>query len=168
MCMFALCLRWEVSLWNTCSVSCGVGLQTRSVWCVRSIGANHSEPASNSECRGPRPTEVQACNQVQCVSTWETDDWQEVTRRAHTCTNRHSYSFLTLCFYEFQCSSSCGRGTQWRKVYCKQRLPSGNYQHLQDEECDGVKPDTHRTCVSTQCLKPHLLGGEWSKVVCLC
>ncbi|KAK3562516.1 hypothetical protein QTP86_034766 [Hemibagrus guttatus] len=135
--------RWEVSTWNACSVSCGVGLQTRSVWCVRSVGANHSEPASNSECRGPRPTEVQACNQVQCVPTWETDEWQE-------------------------CSSSCGRGTQWRKVYCRQRLATGNYRRLQDEECDGVKPDTHRPCVSTQCLKPHLVGGEWSKCSVTC
>ncbi|XP_058256951.1 ADAMTS-like protein 3 isoform X1 [Hemibagrus wyckioides] len=138
--------RWEVSMWNACSVSCGVGLQTRSVWCVRSVGANHSEPASNvpaSECRGPRPTEVQACNQVQCVPTWETDEWQE-------------------------CSSSCGRGTQWRKVYCRQRLATGSYRRLQDEECDGVKPDTHRPCVSTQCLKPHLVGGEWSKCSVTC
>ncbi|XP_026786423.3 ADAMTS-like protein 3 isoform X1 [Pangasianodon hypophthalmus] len=135
--------RWEVSMWNACSVSCGVGLQTRSVWCVRSVGANHSEPASNSECQGPRPTEVQACNQVQCVPTWETDEWQE-------------------------CSSSCGRGTQRRKVYCRQRLATGNYRRLQDEECDGVKPNTHRPCVSMQCLKPHLVGGEWSKCSVTC
>lgn len=81
-------------MWNECSVSCGVGLQTRSVWCVRSVGANHSEAALNSECRGPRPTEVQACNQVQCVPTWETDEWQEVS----PCTHTHAHP-VNLPFY---------------------------------------------------------------------
>lgn len=91
-------------------------------------------------------------------------------RWLHTQTNTHShehhsiFKLNTVYFCEFQCSSSCGRGTQWRKVYCRQRLATGSYRHLQDEECEGVKPDTHRPCVNTQCLKPHLVGGEWSKV----
>ncbi|XP_036441752.1 ADAMTS-like protein 1 [Colossoma macropomum] len=135
--------RWEVSEWSQCSEPCGVGLQTRSVWCVRSVGGNITEPVELSECREIRPPELQACNQHHCPPTWETEEWQ-------------------------QCSQACVRGTQWRKVYCRQRLAGGSFRKLPDEECDGVKPATHRPCTDTHCLQPHLDGGEWSKCSVTC
>ncbi|XP_062868586.1 ADAMTS-like protein 1 [Trichomycterus rosablanca] len=135
--------RWEAGVWNPCSVPCGAGLQTRTVWCVRGAGANRSESVSSSECGGIRPAEVRACNQVECGASWETGEWLE-------------------------CSSSCGSGTQWRKVYCRQRLATGSFRRRGDDECDGVKPETHRPCVSTRCLQPQLVGGEWSKCSVSC
>ncbi|XP_050971241.1 ADAMTS-like protein 3 [Labeo rohita] len=135
--------RWEVSVWNPCSVSCGVGLQTRSVSCVRSVAGNRTESVSSKECVERRPTELQACNQVACPPAWEAEEWQ-------------------------QCSHSCGRGTQWRKVYCKQRLATGSYRRLNDEECAGTKPDVHRICINPDCLLPRLEGGEWSKCSVTC
>uniref|UniRef100_A0AAR2L535 Ig-like domain-containing protein n=1 Tax=Pygocentrus nattereri TaxID=42514 RepID=A0AAR2L535_PYGNA len=135
--------RWEVSEWSHCSEPCGVGLQTRSVWCVRSVGGNITEPVELSECRENRPPELQACNQHHCPPTWEAEEWQ-------------------------QCSQACVRGTQWRKVYCRQRLAGGSFRKLPDEECDGVKPATHRPCTDTHCLQPHLDGGEWSKCSVTC
>uniref|UniRef100_A0A8C1U9U8 ADAMTS-like 3 n=1 Tax=Cyprinus carpio TaxID=7962 RepID=A0A8C1U9U8_CYPCA len=135
--------RWEVSVWNLCSVSCGVGLQTRSVSCVRSVAGNRTEPVSSIECVERRPPELQACNQVVCPPAWEAEEWQ-------------------------QCSHSCGRGTQWRKVYCKQRLASGSYRRLSDEECAGTKPNVHRICINPDCLLPRLEGGEWSKCSVTC
>uniref|UniRef100_A0A8C2IP73 ADAMTS-like 3 n=1 Tax=Cyprinus carpio TaxID=7962 RepID=A0A8C2IP73_CYPCA len=133
----------EVSVWNLCSVSCGVGLQTRSVSCVRSVAGNRTEPVSSIECVERRPPELQACNQVACPPAWEAEEWQ-------------------------QCSHSCGRGTQWRKVYCKQRLASGSYRRLSDEECAGTKPNVHRICINPDCLLPRLEGGEWSKCSVTC
>ncbi|XP_039515359.1 ADAMTS-like protein 3 isoform X1 [Pimephales promelas] len=135
--------RWEVSMWNPCSVSCGVGLQTRGVSCVRSVAGNRTEPASSTDCVETRPPELQACNQVACPPSWEAEDWQ-------------------------QCSHSCGRGTQWRKVYCKQRLATGSSLKLRDDECAGTKPDVHRTCNNPDCLLPRLEGGEWSKCSVTC
>ncbi|XP_042615423.1 ADAMTS-like protein 3 isoform X4 [Cyprinus carpio] len=135
--------RWEVSVWNPCSVSCGVGLQTRSVSCVRSVAGNRTESVSSKECVERRPLELQACNQVACPPAWEAEEWQ-------------------------QCSHSCGRGTQWRKVYCKQRLATGSYRRLSDEECAGTKPDVHRICNNPDCLLPRLEGGEWSKCSVTC
>lgn len=135
--------RWEVSMWNPCSVSCGVGLQTRSVSCVRSVAGNRTEPASSKDCVESRPPELQACNQVACPPAWVTESWQ-------------------------QCSHSCGRGSQWRKVYCKQRLATGSYRRLKDEECPGNKPPAHRTCMISDCLLPRLEGGEWSKCSVTC
>uniref|UniRef100_A0AAR2L247 Ig-like domain-containing protein n=1 Tax=Pygocentrus nattereri TaxID=42514 RepID=A0AAR2L247_PYGNA len=133
----------ELSEWSHCSEPCGVGLQTRSVWCVRSVGGNITEPVELSECRENRPPELQACNQHHCPPTWEAEEWQ-------------------------QCSQACVRGTQWRKVYCRQRLAGGSFRKLPDEECDGVKPATHRPCTDTHCLQPHLDGGEWSKCSVTC
>uniref|UniRef100_A0A8C2C6E4 ADAMTS-like 3 n=1 Tax=Cyprinus carpio TaxID=7962 RepID=A0A8C2C6E4_CYPCA len=135
--------RWEVSVWNPCSVSCGVGLQTRSVSCVRSVAGNRTESVFSKECVERRPLELQACNQVACPPAWEAEEWQ-------------------------QCSHSCGRGTQWRKVYCKQRLATGSYRRLSDEECAGTKPDVHRICNNPDCLLPRLEGGEWSKCSVTC
>ncbi|XP_056590739.1 ADAMTS-like protein 3 isoform X2 [Triplophysa dalaica] len=135
--------RWEVSVWNPCSGSCGVGLQTRSVSCVRPVAGNRTEPASSIDCVESRPPEIQACNQVACPPAWVTESWQ-------------------------QCSHSCGRGSQWRKVYCKQRLATGSYRRLRDEECPGNKPAAHRTCFNSDCLLPRLEGGEWSKCSVTC
>ncbi|XP_059362386.1 ADAMTS-like protein 3 [Carassius carassius] len=135
--------RWEVSVWNLCSVSCGVGLQTRSVSCVRSVAGNRTQSVSSKECVERRPLELQACNQVTCPPAWEAEEWQ-------------------------QCSHSCGRGTQWRKVYCKQRLATGSYRRLSDEECAGTKPNVHRICNNPDCLLPRLEGGEWSKCSVTC
>uniref|UniRef100_A0A672PBD5 ADAMTS-like protein 3 n=1 Tax=Sinocyclocheilus grahami TaxID=75366 RepID=A0A672PBD5_SINGR len=135
--------RWEVSVWNPCSVSCGVGLQTRSVSCVRSVAGNRTESVSSKECLERRPPELQACNQVACPPAWDAEEWQ-------------------------QCSHSCGRGTQWRKVYCKQRMATGSYRRLSDEECAGTKPDGHMICNNPDCLLPRLEGGEWSKCSVTC
>ncbi|XP_022525237.2 ADAMTS-like protein 3 isoform X1 [Astyanax mexicanus] len=135
--------RWDFSEWSQCSESCGVGLQTRSVRCVRSVGSNLTESVELSECKGSRPPELQACNQHHCPPAWEAEEWQ-------------------------QCSHACVRGTQWRKVYCRQRLAGGSFRKLPDEECDGVKPATQRPCTDPLCLQPHLDGGEWSKCSVTC
>ncbi|XP_031425571.1 ADAMTS-like protein 3 [Clupea harengus] len=132
-------MRWEVSQWSRCSATCGVGLQIRKVLCV--LQGDKEMPDKN--CREPKPSEVQACNQVDCPPAWETEDWQK-------------------------CSHTCGGGRQSRKVYCKQRLGSGSFQKLKDVACKGVKPVAHRPCATDDCLTPRLDGGEWSKCSVTC
>ncbi|XP_042339543.1 ADAMTS-like protein 3, partial [Plectropomus leopardus] len=130
---------WEVTAWTGCSASCGVGIQTRSVFCMRLLSVDQQDilTVSEDECREFKPAILQPCNQVDCPPAWETEPWQ-------------------------QCSQSCGGGVQVRKVYCKQLLSTGAYRRLGDRSCWGAKPATNRGCSTTDCL-PYLAGGEWGK-----
>uniref|UniRef100_A0A8C7TM43 ADAMTS like 3 n=1 Tax=Oncorhynchus mykiss TaxID=8022 RepID=A0A8C7TM43_ONCMY len=136
--------RWEVTAWTRCSASCGVGIQTRSVFCMRvlSVEQQDSVSVSENECREFKPSILQPCNQVDCPPAWETEPWQE-------------------------CSLSCGGGSQVRKVFCKQLLSTGAYWTLGDTACPGAKPASHRTCSKTDCL-PYMAGGEWGKCSVSC
>uniref|UniRef100_A0AAZ3QBU0 Ig-like domain-containing protein n=1 Tax=Oncorhynchus tshawytscha TaxID=74940 RepID=A0AAZ3QBU0_ONCTS len=136
--------RWEVTAWTRCSASCGVGIQTRSVFCMRvlSVEQQDSVSVSENECREFKPPILQPCNQVDCPPAWETEPWQE-------------------------CSLSCGGGSQVRKVFCKQLLSTGAYWTLGDTACPGAKPAPHRTCSKTDCL-PYMAGGEWGKCSVSC
>ncbi|KAM3625298.1 uncharacterized protein V6R79_009807 [Siganus canaliculatus] len=136
--------RWEVTAWTGCSASCGVGIQTRSVFCMRLLSIDQQEilTVSEDECREFKPAILQPCNQVDCPPAWETEPWQ-------------------------QCSQSCGGGVQVRKVYCKQLLSTGAYTRLGDEACREPKPAANRDCGSTDCL-PFLAAGEWGKCSVSC
>ncbi|XP_033482099.2 ADAMTS-like protein 3 isoform X1 [Epinephelus lanceolatus] len=136
--------RWEVTAWTGCSASCGVGIQTRSVFCMRLLSVDQQDilTVSEDECREFKPAILQPCNQVDCPPAWETEPWQ-------------------------QCSQSCGGGVQVRKVYCKQLLSTGAYRRLGDRSCWGAKPATNRGCSTTDCL-PYLAGGDWGKCSVSC
>ncbi|XP_071329077.1 ADAMTS-like protein 3 isoform X3 [Trachinotus anak] len=136
--------RWEVTAWTSCSASCGVGIQTRSVFCMRLLSVDQLDilTVSEEECREFKPAILQPCNQVDCPPVWETEPWQ-------------------------LCSQSCGGGVQVRKVYCKQILSTGAYRRLGDRACWGAKPATNRGCSNIDCL-PYMTGGEWGKCSVSC
>ncbi|CAL8350668.1 unnamed protein product [Merluccius merluccius] len=136
--------RWEVSAWTACSASCGVGIQTRSVYCTRLLSLDQRDSAGvpDHECREFKPAVLQPCNQVDCPPTWETEPWQ-------------------------QCSQSCGGGVQVRQVSCKQLLSTGANRMLEGGACPGESPPPRRPCVNADCL-PFLGGGEWGKCSVSC
>uniref|UniRef100_A0AAQ5ZAY1 Ig-like domain-containing protein n=1 Tax=Amphiprion ocellaris TaxID=80972 RepID=A0AAQ5ZAY1_AMPOC len=133
--------RWELTAWTGCSASCGVGIQTRSVFCMRLLSIDQQDilTVSEGECRDFKPAILQPCNQVDCPPAWETEPWQQVL----------TFSFVS----SLQCSQSCGGGVQVRKVYCKQLLSTGAYRRLEDRICSGVKPDTNRDCNNIDCYE---------------
>ncbi|CAL8246654.1 unnamed protein product [Lota lota] len=136
--------RWEATAWTACSASCGVGIQTRSVFCTRLLSLDQRDSAGvpDHECREFKPAILQPCNQVDCPPTWETEPWK-------------------------QCSQSCGGGVQVRKVFCKQLLSTGANWRLGDGACPGESPPAHRPCANADCL-PYLGGGEWGKCSVSC
>ena len=89
-CNTAACLpaQWSAGAWSTCTAACGGGVQTRSVTCVDSTGAQ----LDSSRCvASSMPTTQQTCGTGAC--TWQQGDWSE-------------------------CSLPCGGGTQSRSVKC--------------------------------------------------
>lgn len=77
--IISLC-RWEVTAWTSCSASCGVGIKTRSVFCMRLLSFDHQDilTVSENECREFKPAILQPCNQVDCPPAWDTEPWQQV------------------------------------------------------------------------------------------
>ncbi|XP_055010314.1 ADAMTS-like protein 3 [Boleophthalmus pectinirostris] len=134
--------RWEVSEWTACSSSCGVGIQTRSVFCMKlmSVDLRDVLTVSEDQCRDMKPPVLQPCNQLDCPPSWDTGPWQE-------------------------CSQSCGGGVQFRKVFCKQLLSTGAYRTVR--ECGAEAPTSTRSCADTDCA-PHISGGDWSKCSVSC
>ncbi|XP_026865724.2 ADAMTS-like protein 1 [Electrophorus electricus] len=61
--------RWQVSSWSACSVSCGGGLQSRSVTCLGLAGGVRTCTAA-----GRRPAENRLCNSQPCFG-WTTVSW---------------------------------------------------------------------------------------------
>lgn len=73
---------WKTGPWTPCSVSCGGGTQSRSVYCVSTDGAGGLEAAEEALCAGlPRkPPATQACNLQRCAA-WSAGPWSEVRLR---------------------------------------------------------------------------------------
>ncbi|XP_011809249.1 PREDICTED: ADAMTS-like protein 3 isoform X1 [Colobus angolensis palliatus] len=130
--------RWHMGSWGPCSATCGVGIQTRDVYCLHP----GETPAPPEECRDEKPHALQACSQFDCPPGWHIEEWQ-------------------------QCSRTCGGGTQNRRVTCRQLLTDGSFLNLSDELCQGPKASSHKSCARTDC-PPHLAVGDWSKCSVSC
>ncbi|XP_051499409.1 A disintegrin and metalloproteinase with thrombospondin motifs 12 [Apus apus] len=63
-CNTQACLQWRVEPWNECTVSCGGGIQQRTVKCMN-IESNEIEDDSMCVDK-PKPTDYQKCNLQDC------------------------------------------------------------------------------------------------------
>ncbi|KAJ8413764.1 hypothetical protein AAFF_G00063620 [Aldrovandia affinis] len=104
-CRIQVCtFSWEVEEWSQCSMSCGYGIQSRTVSCV---GPSQPRPLSPLLCMHmPKPITIQGCHRGDCgahttagpgshqLPTWATDQRQHLETtppaspesRAHTAT----------------------------------------------------------------------------------
>ncbi|KAM4651989.1 A disintegrin and metalloproteinase with thrombospondin motifs 9 [Discoglossus pictus] len=100
-CRGGRCPKWKTGEWGKCSVTCGRGIQQRSVQCQ--VGAQ--KVSRESECsRSPQPVSEQYCQVGECpVYTWIAEAWQD-------------------------CSKTCDGGIRYRKIVCvnedKKEVPS--------------------------------------------
>ena len=70
-----------------------------------------------------------------------------------TPTARLNFLYSCVVLY-FQCSSSCGRGFQRRKLKCTYQRFNGEYKRVKAGKCDGVKkPEVtfKKTCFVNAC-----------------
>ena len=91
--------RWEVTAWTLCSASCGVGIQTRSVYCMqtRSLQQQDGVSVSEDQCREFKPPILQPCNQLDCPPAWETEPWQEVCVCVSVCVSVCVCACVCVC-----------------------------------------------------------------------
>ncbi|XP_039400565.1 ADAMTS-like protein 1 isoform X4 [Mauremys reevesii] len=136
--------RWEIGKWSSCSLTCGVGLQTRDVFCSHLLSRETNETVilADELCHKPKPTLVQACNRFDCPPSWYPREWQ-------------------------QCSQTCGAGTQKRDVLCKQRMADGSFLELPETFCSAPRPVAQQACKNKDCPSEWLLS-EWTQCSVSC
>lgn len=89
--------RWEVDKWDQCNVTCGTGYKFRHVYCQDS---KHSI-VSDKRCTAKKPRTLRRCKGIDCpYYVWKTEEWSE-------------------------CSETCGKGSQKRRITCHQLNPHG-------------------------------------------
>lgn len=118
-----LTFAWFAAPFGKCSKACDGGEKKRAVVCTGSDG----KPAADDSCAfsGAKPSPVKKCNTTPCSSfKWHTTLWSD-------------------------CSLSCGRGTQQRRVRC-QNLKSGKF--VEDDAClYQAKPADTQECNAQPC-----------------
>ncbi|XP_078071427.1 ADAMTS-like protein 1 [Mustelus asterias] len=136
--------RWEFGKWSVCSSSCGVGLQTRDVFCAHLLSRESDETVilGDKNCPQPKPDNVQACNQFDCPPDWHAEEWP-------------------------QCSQSCGGGVQIRQALCKQRMADGSFVDVAENLCLIPKPNVHRVCEGVDC-PTEWLASDWLQCSTTC
>jgi len=72
--------RWNVSDFQPCSQSCGIGLQMREVNCIHEVTEGNTAIVPNNMCPQPTPTDRKQCNMIDCPTEWRTSEWSKVRR----------------------------------------------------------------------------------------
>ncbi|XP_042638673.1 ADAMTS-like protein 1, partial [Orycteropus afer afer] len=136
--------RWEIGKWSPCSLTCGVGLQTRDIYCSHLLSREMNETVilADELCHQPKPSTVQACNRFNCPPSWYPAQWQP-------------------------CSRTCGGGIQKREVLCKQRMADGSFLDLPETFCSASKLASQQACRKDDCPSEWLLS-DWTECSTSC
>eukprot|EP00794_Sanderia_malayensis_P009974 gene9974-10997_t len=130
---------WFVGKWNRCSRICGVGQQTRFVFCAGKDGSSLPESYCKSQAK---PSESRICTNQRCSGIWLASNWT-------------------------QCSATCGDGERSRLVLCF-ASKNGSMQQVPEFNCDEhIKPKAKETCNLADC-EPEWFTTEWSPCSATC
>ncbi|XP_064608242.1 ADAMTS-like protein 1 isoform X2 [Liolophura sinensis] len=134
--------RWRTGIFGNCSVTCGGGVMSRTVACIQEVTlrSNETLPLPDVMCGLPAPPRNRSCNTNTCATFWWTGEWS-------------------------QCSSTCGKGEQYRLVKCMKMLPVGTYTDTKSQNCNyGERPQAIQSCQAVPCPKKIRIKEDKSKL----
>ena len=70
---------WFIGKWEGCSTTCGGGVRSRLVMCMRTISTTEDETVPDSYCDELKPDMEEVCNNIDCPPTWVAEKWQKVS-----------------------------------------------------------------------------------------
>uniref|UniRef100_A0AAQ4QK56 ADAM metallopeptidase with thrombospondin type 1 motif 20 n=1 Tax=Gasterosteus aculeatus aculeatus TaxID=481459 RepID=A0AAQ4QK56_GASAC len=155
------CPSWKANRWTECSVTCGVGVQNRRVYCRLKGTGQVREDLCGAHLR---LAAVRPCQTAECTHySWVAGEWEEVST---------DLLLLALCLFNSpprtDCSASCGVGYQQRAASCSV-MPSSQARRpyaaaSSSTRCPEPQPPGSRPCLLRDC--PHTTYwkvGPWSK-----
>nr|XP_024216656.1 ADAMTS-like protein 1 [Halyomorpha halys] len=151
---------WEVGPWSGCSVSCGEGVQTRSVTCNTSPYFSSEESSCD---KNVKPDSTQSCTTGIPCNTGDKGSFLHgylpFRPIAERLISEPVISSLSSNQPDFkpepwgECSVSCGEGIRKRDVPCSIFLDfSQTFARVPDSYCQGPKPSTTEPCIETPCI----------------
>ncbi|XP_048583653.1 thrombospondin type-1 domain-containing protein 4 isoform X2 [Nematostella vectensis] len=129
---------WKTGPWRQCSVTCGTGIETRTVECM-DVEQNITQ--EESACfEKPKPHTTRRCNPGGCKTHW----------------------FIGSSFTS--CSVTCGYGVKERLVFCGRQGGDA----LPDSQCESrYRPRSTQRCREKRC-QASWVTSEWSKCSANC
>ena len=182
-------VQWSFGEWESCSQTCGIGHQTRSVRCHHQKSGRDMK---DEKCGNKNESLTRRqCNLGACPS-WEVGEWSAcsvscgigISERKYWCTlegrqmDRRRCNEMTIphhkkeCFVDNKCgrwktgqwspcSSNCGPGVRTREVAC---VSSQADIEIKDSNCDEEnKPGTESACVELSCQDDDDVSDEDSE-----
>ncbi|XP_078346439.1 A disintegrin and metalloproteinase with thrombospondin motifs 6-like isoform X2 [Oculina patagonica] len=130
---------WKPEGWEDCSQTCNGGNRTREIKCMQVAADGIEYDVDSRLCSDPKPSMVEACNNVPCPSEWVAQPFG-------------------------QCSTKCGRGLQKRTVKCMKADHRGNLMDMEETQCDAaLKPPIQEYCnVHNPCPGDDNCGGNFT------
>lgn len=103
--------RWTITDWSPCSVSCGLGVQTRGIVCRQQIDSEMTMNAVESSCPSPMPSNVilsKACQKPSCITAAVQSDDDRARWIVGTWSRVSVFSlFFVLCVNACEISRAC-------------------------------------------------------------
>lgn len=137
---------WAAGSWGQCSLACGGGSQTRSVWC-EDRSTTPATTVADSQCTNTKPPATQPCNTALCPNyQYWAADWGT-------------------------CSLTCGGGIMTRNVYCVDvnDQPVTADKAKDESLCAGQTPlATSQSCNEQACPVYYWYVGTYGSCDALC